>query len=103
MGEIDPTTVINEIDDILKKNNARIMQRQIRKREELLVNMKRELRQVHKLSEMEDGICWWPTTYWWDKEKVKNEELASPLLKKEEPISLPLDIKAEGPPTPDLL
>ena len=80
----------------IKKNNVRIRQRrQIRKRAELLVRMKREMRQVHKLSKTESripGIHWWQTDYCWNIE-VKKEELVDPI---------PANIKVEELPTPDL-
>ena len=52
----------------IKKNNVKKRQmKQIRERAELLVKLKRELRQTHKLSRMENGykgICWWSLDYW---------------------------------------
>ena len=50
------------------KKHARVRHmRKIRRRAELLVQLKRELRQLHKLSKTENGfpdIHWWHLGYW---------------------------------------
>ena len=77
----------------IKKNNVRKQwMRQIRKREKL-VKLKRELRQVHKLSRTENGflgICWWHLGYW--------DKMLGLQVKKEEPLTPLLNIKVESPP-----
>ena len=47
----------------------------------MLVKLKRELRQMHKLSRMENGfkgICWWLLDHLRRDTKVKKEELKTP-------------------------
>ena len=76
---------------------ARWMKR-IREKAHVLKQLKRELRQMHKLSKTESGflgICWWHLKYW-DKDlglKVKKEEPSTPTL---------VNIKVESPPTLNL-
>ena len=70
--------------------------RRIRERAGVLKQLKRELQQAHKLSQMErgfPGIHWWHMKYWDEGLRVK----------KEEPISLTIvNIKVESPSTPHL-
>ena len=80
----------------MKADEMRLWQmKQIREKAGVLKQLKRELRQTHKLSRTESvfpGICWWHLKYW-DVElglKVKVEEQMTPTL---------LDIKVESPPT----
>ena len=81
----------------VKKSNIRRRQwRRIRKRAELLVQLKRELRQAYKLSKTEDGgngIHWWPETEMWKHLEVKEEEQSIP----------DLNIKVDELPTPNWL
>ena len=79
----------------IKKNNMRIRQRrQLRKRAEMLVKLKRELCQAHKLSTQEDGkpLHWWPEVEPWITIVVKKEEEWSiplvPPIKREEDVKL---------------
>ena len=61
------------------------------------MGLKRELRQVHKLSKTENsfnGICWWHLGYW--------DTVLGLKVKKEAPSTPLLNIKVESPPTPDL-
>ena len=71
--------------------------RRIREKAGVLKQLKRELRQAHKLSKTESGflgIHWWHLKYW-DIEGW---------VKKEEPTSLTIvNIKVESPSTPHLL
>ena len=70
----------------------------IREKVGVLKQLKRELRQVQKLSHTESGfpsICWWHLKYW-DEDlglKVKKEEPSTPAL---------FNIKVESPPTLNL-
>ena len=70
--------------------------RRIRERAGVLKQLKRELRQVHKLSQTESGfpdIHWWHLKYWDKGLRVK----------KEEPTSLTIvNIKVKSPSTPHL-
>ena len=79
-----------------EESRARRMRR-IREKAGVLKQLKRELRQAHKLSRTENGfpgICWWHLKYW-DIEGW---------VKKEEPTSLTIvNIKVESPSTPHLL
>ena len=71
--------------------------RRIRERVGVLKQLKRELRQTHKLSQMENGfpgICWWHVKYWDIEGRVKKEEPTSPTI---------VNIKVESPSTPHLL
>ena len=84
--------------------------RELRRRAELLVKMKRELQQAHRLCPDEEGkpLCWWPIVEEWEKAKreaiVKKERWSILLkVKKEEPLSPKIHIKVEDPPTPTLL
>ena len=74
---------------------ARWMKR-IREKVGVLKQLKRELRQVHKLSRTESGfpgICWWHLKYWDIEGRVK----------KEEPTSLTIvNMKVKSPSTPHL-
>ena len=78
----------------VKEARAKWMRR-IRRRVELLKKLKRELRQLHKLSWTESGfpgIHWWHLKYW-DEDlglKVKKEEPSTPML---------FNIKVKSPPT----
>ena len=70
--------------------------RRIRERVGVLKQLKRELRQAHKLSRMESGfpgIHWWHLKYWDKGLRVKKEELTSPTI---------VNIKVELPSTPHL-
>ena len=70
--------------------------RRIRERTGVLKQLKRELRQVHKLSRMENGfpgIRWWHLKYWDIEGRVKKEEQTSPTI---------VNIKVESPSTPHL-
>ena len=62
----------------------------------VLKQLKRELRQAHKLNQMESGILgirWWHLKYWDKVLRVKKEELTSPTM---------VNIKVELPSTPHL-
>ena len=79
----------------MKKEELRVRQMQrIRERVSVHKKLKRELRQAHKLSQMESGfsgICWWHLKCW-DGDmglKTKKEEPSSPTL---------VNIKVESPP-----
>ena len=85
---------------VKKSKRRRCLQRrkqeEIRKRAELLVQLKRELRQAHKLSKMKDGrdgIHWWAEMEFWKHLEVKKEEWSTPNP----------NIKVEELPTPNLL
>ena len=81
-----------------KAKGARM--RCIRKRTEVLVKLKRELRLMHKRSRTESGIlgiCWWNQGYWDESLGIKRLK-----VKKEEPSTPPLHIKVQSPPTPNL-
>ena len=70
--------------------------RRIRERAGVLKQLKRELQQVHKLSQTESGfpgICWWHLKYWDKGLRVKKEEPTSPTID---------NIKVELPSTPHL-
>ena len=70
--------------------------RRIRERAGVLKQLKRELRQVHKMSRMESGfpgICWWHLKYWDEGLRVKKEEQTSLTI---------VNIKVELPSTPHL-
>ena len=78
-----------------EESRARRMRR-IREQAGVLKQLKRELRQVHKLSRMESGfpgIRWWHLKYWDEGLRVKKEELTSPTI---------VNIKVESPSTPHL-
>ena len=82
----------------MKADEMRLWQmKQIREKAGVLKQLKRELRQMHKLSQMESGfpgIHWWHLKYW-DK---------GLRIKKEEPQTLTLvNIKIDSPSTPHLL
>ena len=79
----------------MKEQEARARwMRRIRERAGILKQLKKELRQVHKLSRTENGfpgIRWWHLKYWDIKGRVK----------KEEPTSLTIvNIKVKSPSTP---
>ena len=79
-----------------EESRARRMRR-IRERAGVLKQLKRELRQAHKLSRMESGflgIRWWHLKYWDIEGWVKKEEPTSPTI---------VNIKVESPSTPHLL
>ena len=70
--------------------------RRIREKAGVLKQLKRELRQAHKLSQTENsfpGICWWHLKYWDIEGRVKKEEPISPTI---------VNIKVESPSTPHL-
>ena len=70
--------------------------RRIRERAGVLKQLKRELRQAHKLSQTESGfpgICWWHQKYWDEGLRVKKEEPTFPTI---------VNIKVELPSTPHL-
>ena len=70
--------------------------RRIREKAGVLKQLKRELRQAHKLSRMESGfpgICWLHMKYWDIEGWVKKEEPTSPTI---------VNIKVESPSTPHL-
>ena len=70
--------------------------RRIREKAGVLKQLKRELRQAHKLSRTENGfpgICWWHLKYWDIEGRVKKEEPTSPTI---------VNIKVESPSTPHL-
>ena len=78
-----------------EESRARQMKR-IREKAGVLKQLKRELRQVHKLSQTENGflgICWWHLKYWDIEGRVKKEELTLPTI---------VNIKVESPSTPHL-
>ena len=78
-----------------EESRARRMRR-IRERAGVLKQLKRELRQAHKLSQMENGfpgIHWWHLKYWDIEGRVKKEELTSLTI---------VNIKVESPFTPNL-
>ena len=81
----------------MKEEELRARQmRRIREKVGVLKQLKRELRQVHKLSQMESGfsgIHWWHLKYWDKGLRVK----------KEDPTSLTIvNIKVKLPSTPHL-
>ena len=78
-----------------EESRARRMRR-IREKVGVLKQLKRELRQAHKLSRTESGfpgICWWHLKYWDKGLRVKKEEPTSPMI---------VNIKVESPSTPHL-
>ena len=78
-----------------EESRARRMRR-IREKAGVLKQLKRELRQAHKLSRMENGfpgIRWWHLKYWDIEGRVKKEEPTSPTI---------VNIKVESPSTPHL-
>ena len=78
-----------------EESRARWMRR-IRERAGVLKQLKRELRQTHKLSRTESGfsdIRWWHLKYRDEGLRVKKEELTSPTI---------VNIKVELPSTPHL-
>ena len=78
-----------------EESKARRMRR-IREKAGVLKQLKRELRQAHKLSQMENGfpgIRWWHLKYWDIEGRVKKEEPTSPTI---------VNIKVESPSTPHL-
>ena len=81
----------------MKEEESRARQmRRIREKVGVLKQLKRELQQVHKLSQMENGfpcICWWHLKYWDIEGRVKKEEPISPTI---------VNIKVELPSTPHL-
>ena len=81
----------------MKKEELRARQmRRLRERAGVLKQLKRELRQAHKLSQMESGfpgIRWWYLKYWDNGLRVKKEESTSPTI---------VNIKVELPSTPHL-
>ena len=83
----------------VKVKNVRAKQtRNIREKVGVLKKLKRELRQVHKLSRMESGF---PGIHWWHL-KYRDKDLGLK-VKKEEPLRPTLiNIKVESPPTPNL-
>ena len=65
-----------------EESRARRMRR-IRERAGVLKQLKRELRQAHKLCQMESGfpgIHWWHLKYWDEGLRVKKEEPTSPTI-----------------------
>ena len=71
--------------------------RRIREKAGVLKQLKKELRQVHKLSQMESGfpgIHWWHLKYWDNGLRIKKEEPSSPTI---------VNIQVTTPSTPDLL
>ena len=81
----------------MKEEELRARQmRRIREKAGVLKQLKRELRQTHKLSQMESGfpgICWWHLKYWDEGLSVKKEEQTSPTI---------VNIKVKSPSTPHL-
>ena len=78
--------------------------RRIREAVEKLVQLKRELRLIHKQSQAEDGqlgIVWWNREYWDTGMGLKRLDNGLK-IKKEEPSTPLLHIKVETPPTPNL-
>ena len=82
----------------MKEEESRARQmRRIREKVGVLKQLKRELRQTHKLSRTESsfpGIRWWHLKYWDIEGWVKKEEPTSPTI---------VNIKVESPSTPHLL
>ena len=79
-----------------EESRARWMRR-IREKAGALKQLKKELRQAHKLSWMErgfPGICWWHLKYWDEGLRVKKEEPTLPMI---------VNIKVKLPSTPHLL
>ena len=79
----------------------------IRERAEKWVQLKRELRLMHKRSQTESGtmgIIWWNREYWDNSMGLKRlQKLENGLtVKKEEFLTPPLHIKIKSPPTPCL-
>ena len=73
----------------VKEVRAKQMRR-IRRRVEVLQQLKRELRQVHKLSQTESGfpgICWWHLKYWYEDLGLKVK--SSPTLTLDYPSKCP--------------
>ena len=78
-----------------EESRQRRMKR-IREKAGVLKQLKRELRQVHKLSRTESGymgVRWWHMKYWDIEGRVKKEEPISPTI---------VNIKVESPSTPHL-
>ena len=104
---IQPDTISYDLADLeeehfaewkrMKEEESRARQmRRIRERAGVLKQLKRELRQVHKLSQMTSGfpgIHWWHLKYWDEGLQIKKEELASPTI---------VNIKVESSSTPHL-
>ena len=92
----------------VKKNQARRRKmRRIRKEVETLVQLNRELWLIHKRSRTEDGtigIVWWNWEYWDTGMGLKRLRMLENGLKikKEEQLTLSLNIKVKSPPTPCL-
>ena len=79
-----------------EESRARRMRR-IREKVGVLKQLKRESRQVHKLSQTESGfpgIHWWHLKYWDEGLRVKKGEPTSPTI---------VNIKVKSPSTPHLL
>ena len=70
---------------------------------EKVVQLKRELRRVHKQSRTEagvQGIIWWNQEYWDGGKGLKR--IGGVKVKKEEPLTPSLQIKVKPSPTPTL-
>ena len=104
---IQPDTISYDLADLeeedfaewrrMKEQEARARRmRRIRERVGVLKQLKKELRQVHKLSRTENGfpgIRWWHLKYWDIEGRVKKEGPTSPTI---------VNIKVELPSTPHL-
>ena len=92
----------------IKKNQARWRKmRRMRKEVEKLVELKRELRLMHKQSwteSGEQGMIWWNREYWDNAMGLRRlQKLENGLtVKKEELLTPLLHVKIESPPTPCL-
>ena len=84
--------MVNAWKEMMKERAMKRKQRELRKRAEMLVKLKRELQQAHKLSMGPEGksLCWWPLVEEW--EQVKREAKM-----KKEGQSIPLKVKKEEP------
>ena len=93
-SSLDPDTISYDLADLeaedfaewrrMKEEESRARRmRRIRERAGVLKQLKRELRQAHKLCQMESGfpgIRWWHLKYWDEGLRVKKEEPTSPTI-----------------------
>ena len=91
----------------MKEEELRARQmRRIREKVRVLKQLKRELRQAHKLSQTESGlpgIRWWHLKSWDEELRVKKEEPTSPTIvniKVKSPSTLHLQYPSWSPTTP---
>ena len=98
LQDLDDEEDIAEWRRVKAKNMRAKQMRKIREKVGVLKKLKRELRQVHKLSQTE---CGFPGIHWWYL-KYRDEDLGLK-VKKEEPLTPALiNIKVKSPPTLNL-